>query len=1515
VTVIRVEIVTSAADFREKSVSTGSITQSGDLVTHSIAGVLQGCRRQITMHTLLKGAAAALVTAVGLLLICTLLDYLLGLPAEVRLAMLLLSAAASLAVLWKQLIHPLLTNVPDQELGAAVDLACPELHESLSTWVSLESPEASSSEAGSAVMRHQLQQQVAQRVKGLRSGSVVDGKSTVRRCLTAAGLVLLTLIPFLLWPSGAKLLAQRFLFPLANSATATNLYFEVPDGNRTVARGTDVQFLAIPKWRTDKPGQRPEEVELQMESAAGRSAVVPMLFDESLQGYVAVVERVADSFDYRISADGATSELFTLQVVDPPEIQTAVLTVTPPVYTGRPIETYDGIVGNIEVFERSQLEMALQFSKPVQSASLRWLNRDAAPESEVQREDRIFENQTGEDLAQDSDPVPSESEPAIDGQLTNDRMMALFSFPADVGGQFVFEITDDVGVSNSNEPDRSLTVIYDQPPQLTVLGIRDQESFRPDDVVPVNCTVTDDVGIGGLELHYQHNDQVIRIEPAQGLNRGAESVAHDFRLALSDLAVKAGDHISIKVKTLDERPVPAPHVVWSKQFLIRISDNAQAVGADALQEDVRELVDELRQIQQQLQEDARAANELKDESRKEWDQEAQQKTQELSEKEQQQGRRLAELAAEVASHPLMQPQAEQLKELSQQVRTEIPEQLDNAAQNNAAQDKQQAERSLQQSAQQLEQAARDLDSVANQIEEIGKLEKELAELNRLALDAEHLADEAARLNQDRQTNANDIPPDTTPEEWQQQLDQRQQDLNTERSQLNSQLEDLLRQQEELRRSAQRAQQERLADLAEQARDLARQQERVAQGVDEEARDAARDAQQLTNQLREAQRDLQQLHRDLADAGQTDTAQELPDLNESINELTRGNLAEPQQQVAEASDQVQAVADSLQQDANPADGPDNPAADQQPAPTTEQQQQQQRQQQLQQQAQELSDNLQDIANDLQQMRQQLGAADAGAAEPGAAEPGAAEPGAAEPGAAEPGAAEPGAAEPGAAEPGAAEPGAAEPGAAEPGAAEPGATQPSAAQPGAAQQPADAGQPSNNAESGRSEAVERQRNAASDVIQRSQQLAQAADELSDILSPNPNVNNGAKRNAAQAADRGEQATEAARAGQFNRAADELQRAANEAQQAAGQLNDVEQQDRRNQLEGLGRDFSQLADSARSLQQSNPAQLAAQQQTQNQIAQQAATLPEQLAELTDRLNLPALGMQQQAGQAAAAQQAAQQAVQESRNAAGELADASLRQATDSARQAAAQLNQVAQQAAQAAGQIPQDSPAVPTDVGQSVADALQNLQQAEQLMQAGNESGQAMADSGQQQSGQSQQGQQGQQGQQASAQSQQGQAQQGQAQNAQGQQAGSDSPSQDGQPGSGQPQDSNAPGSPGSGQQSLSQAAQSLAQAARNALPQQFTPGQLSDTEGGDAAARQGRGNEGMWDGKSPLARMGGRAGGRDWGQLNDELNTEVLSGTTESADSEYGSLIRSYFKELARISAEEQQRPPANNRTGQ
>ena len=1376
--------------------------------------ILDRCQRLIRVYSVLRGVAESLCVLIACIMFGCLLDYFVALPGALRLVGLVGTLVLTGAVAWKRLIHPLINSASAEELGAAVDLRFPQLQEAIATLISIDSPTATASEVGSALMRDRLEQHVRSKIGSIRPSGVVQGKPTMKRWGLALMSVLGLMIPLLLWPSGSMLLLQRFTMPFANLAAPSNLYFEVPDGNRTVAANTDVQFVAIPRWRTNIAGALPTNAVLEMQTAGRTSEDLPMAYDDSASHFNVSLADVRESVRYRVRGGSATTEWFDLTVADPPRILTAVLQETPPVYTGRPIEMFDGVVGDIHVFEHSAIEIMLTFNKPAQNVVMNWQTWKPLPAT-----DGVAVS------APDNEPPTS---PAV---LAADGISARFQFEALGSGQFEFRVEDSLGLTNLNETTRRLIVTTDTPPKLTVSGITDGLEVRPDDVLALNCSVADDIGVGELELHFHRNSDATRIEPAVGFNRGALQVNHDFPVDLKSLDVHNGDTVTMKVKAADERPAPGPQVVWQGPWTIRIADNAEAIGQKSLREADQKLVESLRQLEEKLQQDASRGNELEDQLSHAWNDEVQQGVRELSEKEQTQGRDLQQLAEQTAAHPLMKKQAEKLTELAQQVRKDVPEQLDEAA----AADRDQAAQNIQESVNDLNRIREELHQTTDEIEKAAKLEQELTELNRLALEAQQLASDSQKLQEERK----DQQPEEgqSKEDLQKQQDEKQQQLQQEQRQLTADLGSLLQRQQELLQAAREAQLDRAAEIAEEAQRLAQQQQQLAEGVNEEARDAARDSQELANELEQARNEADQLGNQIQQQAPDVQRPETQPLDDAIRELRQGNLATPQDDIEKSQEQLAKAAEELAKPIDaPAADPNAPVVDE----NTKREEDRQRAEQNDQ-RQRMGRNASDIKERLKQVEDKIAAM----------------------------------------------------------AAELGAKPQESTDDAAGEQPT---------------GDRPETKVGENLLKELAKMVAATHETADAVNADRKAESGAKQQSQQAAEKADEALRHALAGQFSRSAERMRNSASDSGAAADQLKSAEQQDRRAQLEQQRDGFNRMSDVLQQLQDNNPAQVAAQQETQRDVAKAAEQLPPPLEELAERLNIPELGLQNQARPAQEAAQAARDGAQSGESASEQLDETQLQQASQKAQEAAGHLNRAAQLAQQAALGHRDPNALIPTEVGESVSDALQSLQKASEMIDqeaaqraaAADAARQAAEQAAAQQSPDGQAGQQGEAGQpDASGQPGEGQrSEPGQPGKPGEGRPGEPSQDQQGQPGEGQqpgqPGDAKSGGGksqPDSSAQQMAKAAKSLQNAARSALPNQFSPGQLSSDPGSAAGDPKSEGNVSEFDGQDPNAtrRKGTR---RVWGRLQDNLDADISDAGKEVMDNEYSELIRRYRRDLAR-----------------
>ncbi|MCH7989363.1 MAG: hypothetical protein IID46_09485 [Planctomycetes bacterium] len=688
----------------------------------------------------------------------------------------------------------------------------------------------------------------------------VSNRRAIRTTSVGAVAVLLLMLPFLFSPQGYGLLWQRFFSPWGNFESGGNLYFEVENGNRVVARGSDVVIKAKPNWRRSAE-ERPQTVWLNWSDSTGESDSRRMDFNEESQTYVTTLPHVFDPFDFDISSGRARTQRFHVSVEEAPTVTSATLDVQPPAYTGMNALHHDGVIGEIPVYANSGLTFRMLFNKPVEAAELVWANDNI---------NTLQKNEEHPDIQRKNQPEDAPRHPALSFVLSADRKSAELETTAKISGRFLFLLTDEHGLHNQQEPRRVLVITADAAPLIELAGSDQPRSARPTDHVAVDVSVTDDIGVTELELHYDILNGHRGMLTVPAVQLGGQTVSHQFDLDLSSLGLAEGDAVTYSIRAADERPVPGPNESWSVTRVLSISENAKSLNSIDIAEMQNEMQQSLDAIREKLKKNREQVADLNKTAQSNLQQEKQfQRNDELPELGQQQfdlAKRLERLSWDFAQHPLYQSLTQRMQEVSRKDLPEASQTIRNAASVGA----QEKIAGLKQNEEQLQAAENKLKDIAGTYEELAELERDLLDLNRLAEEAEQLAQNL----RDLENMASNPPEGETPQQKQardQEVAKQQQALQEQQQQQKEDLDDLLERRPELIEAARQQQLKKLAELARRLLQLADPEELLAETLQEEAQRPAADADNQPQtqsdpqqpDARQAQSQQQKLARDAA----------------------------------------------------------------------------------------------------------------------------------------------------------------------------------------------------------------------------------------------------------------------------------------------------------------------------------------------------------------------------------------------------------------------------------------------------------------------------------------------------------------------------------------------------------------------------------------------------------------------------------------------------------------------------
>lgn len=821
----------------------------------------------------------------------------------------------------RTILRPLFTRHTEEELAAVVETAHPRLRERLSSMVELNDPHLPEIEKGSPLMRELLARQTVRASRQLDFTDAVSPKRSLRWALAGAIAAFLLAVPFIFFSGTYGLLVSRFFAPWADFERPNNLFFEIPEGDRVVAHGSDVTIAALPRWRVFAT-ELPDEVRLNWTDSTGREDSRPMDYDDESKSYTVTLPHVFDGFDYNVAAGRSRTANHRIEVAEAPMVVAASLEVEPPAYTGLPAASHDGVVGEIRVFERSRLSLHLEFNKPVETAQLEWLGVIAPRSLEIPvPPDPDLDGQMNDVVEK-----PIQREPLQAMSLAADRRSAQLDFTADLGGPFAFRLSDEHDLANDEEPVRVLIVAPDAAPILA-LADGDAQRVRPTDVVKIDVEATDDVGLGELELHYEQpgaEEPAVVAVPRVAL--GERKYVHTFRLDLAPLDLQPGVQVTYRVRAADERPEPEPNVTWSEQRTVTIDSTAKPPGSARLAAKQKELREELAQIRTDLDKNRSQTEDLKDEAvsdlRMQLDFNKNANIPPLAQEQNELAKRVEQLAEKFARHPLYGNLTKQTQSVARDELNPAGAQLAKAAELEL---KEKAPE-LVDNVEKLNRAADGLEHVEQEFEKLAEIERDLLELNRLAEEAARVADEALALEQ-QTTNP---PADETPAEREtREADQagKQQELARQHAELSNQLDDLLNRRPELLDAARKQQIDRLAELSRQARELAEPQDRLADALKREAESAARNAddaaraqEELTEEVAKLAADVEKLRAEMnGDAVEPVDAEAL---RKAIDDLKQGNLKDAFDRQQAAAEELKRLAKEL---AKNSDLPDDPQA--------------------------------------------------------------------------------------------------------------------------------------------------------------------------------------------------------------------------------------------------------------------------------------------------------------------------------------------------------------------------------------------------------------------------------------------------------------------------------------------------------------------------------------------------------------------------------------------------------------
>ncbi len=238
------------------------------------------------------------------------------------------------------------------------------------------------------------------------------------------------------------------------------------------------------------------------------------------------------SFRYRAENGQVASPTYSIQVVDPPDVEKVRLLLTPPDYTGLPTEVKEE--GHIQALKGTLVSLEAQATKDLRDGRM------------------VFS--------------PEHSLPL---KITGRRLLG--SFLIFYPGSYSLRVVDDLGFGNSNPVSYPIQVIPDQYPRGEIISPAQDIEVGGAEILPITYTAGDDFGLTAVKLSFQvgGKENFIHLKKPNG-ERALDLEV--FQWDLGSLPLTAGDRVICRLAVWDNDTISGPKVSFSPSFTLLIRD-------------------------------------------------------------------------------------------------------------------------------------------------------------------------------------------------------------------------------------------------------------------------------------------------------------------------------------------------------------------------------------------------------------------------------------------------------------------------------------------------------------------------------------------------------------------------------------------------------------------------------------------------------------------------------------------------------------------------------------------------------------------------------------------------------------------------------------------------------------------------------------------------------------------------------------------------------------------------------
>ena len=459
------------------------MSSSPRLSMPNLSHELETLRRRARRWVFVRGVAALLAVVIGLGVVFGAMDALARWQSLAgRVTPTVIWLAAIVAVGWQYLVRPLRTVLTDIELARVIHRQWPILTPDLTSAVEFDSSHLSTT-LGAPLLQQVTVSRAQLQLATVPWRSVVAPERTYGAIVGAVlALAVLGLVA-VLSPELTRVGASRLVSPLVE--------LEWPRRTTLVYLNSELEPIDTAREPALRAGQG-EPLTLYIENRNG-SLPAKVLFDRQPQTgtpdqgelrqttlrdkqgnphAVAVASLpTTEPFEFRVhGGDDDRAPWIAVDVVPTPRVQSFEVTITPPPYTGRPIETTTSGVGHLQGLVGSQVEIRCRAVAPLKSVMLN----------------------TGNDPRRTIPLSPEGQEFTLEWTLATAERSTYW-----------LDLVDPYGLRAANPPRYEIRGVADSEPVVSLLAPASDVRVTALAEIPIEGEARDDLGLQRVELVYE----------------------------------------------------------------------------------------------------------------------------------------------------------------------------------------------------------------------------------------------------------------------------------------------------------------------------------------------------------------------------------------------------------------------------------------------------------------------------------------------------------------------------------------------------------------------------------------------------------------------------------------------------------------------------------------------------------------------------------------------------------------------------------------------------------------------------------------------------------------------------------------------------------------------------------------------------------------------------------------------------------------------------------------------------